>query len=220
MKCGACGREQSVGGLFCQYCGAGISSPAAGQWGAVKSGPCPCGRLLTPQDLFCPACGRARNTTGGTPAGSVGASGFPPPNPQWGAGGYGQNPGLPPSDSYSTGGYSPGGYSPGGYSPGGCPPGAFPPQSPGYGPSYLPVPYPPAQPVYPYRRKDKVSAGVLALLLGAFGAHKFYLGQPGMGILYLLLILTPIPWIASLVEGITYLAQSDESFDARFNSRY
>ena len=34
--------------------------------------------------------------------------------------------------------------------------------------------------------KNRVAAGVLAILLGGIGAHKFYLGQSGQGILYLL----------------------------------
>lgn len=36
------------------------------------------------------------------------------------------------------------------------------------------------------RRRDKWAAFLLCLFLGGFGAHKFYEGKVGMGILYLL----------------------------------
>jgi len=50
--------------------------------------------------------------------------------------------------------------------------------------------------------KKSVGAGVLlALFLGGFGFHKFYLGQPGLGVLYLLFCWTFIPSIISVVEA-------------------
>lgn len=42
----------------------------------------------------------------------------------------------------------------------------------------------------PEARKSKTTAGLLALFLGGAGAHKFYLGQWKMGLLYLLFIWT------------------------------
>ena len=33
--------------------------------------------------------------------------------------------------------------------------------------------------------KNKVTAGLFGILLGGFGAHKFYLGNVGLGIVYL-----------------------------------
>ncbi len=44
------------------------------------------------------------------------------------------------------------------------------------------------------------------------GLHKFYLGQPIWGGLYLLLSWTQIPRIACAIEGVWYLAQSDDQF--------
>lgn len=60
--------------------------------------------------------------------------------------------------------------------------------------------------------KDRVTAGVLAILLGWFGAHKFYLGDTGLGILYLCFFWTGIPAIVGLIEGILYLTKTDEEF--------
>ena len=50
------------------------------------------------------------------------------------------------------------------------------------------------------RKKDATVAILLALFLGAFGAHHFYLGKTGLGVLYLLFFWTSIPWIVALVE--------------------
>jgi len=65
--------------------------------------------------------------------------------------------------------------------------------------------------------KNKVAAGVLAILLGGLGIHKFYLGKLGQGILYLIFSWTGIPSIIGLIEGILYLIQTDEEFNARYN---
>jgi TM2 domain-containing membrane protein YozV/cold shock CspA family protein len=70
-------------------------------------------------------------------------------------------------------------------------------------------------------KKSKIAAGLLAILLGGLGIHKFYLGYAGAGIIMLLLfifgfILLGIPTviisIIALVEGIIYLTKSDEEF--------
>jgi TM2 domain-containing membrane protein YozV len=66
--------------------------------------------------------------------------------------------------------------------------------------------------------KNKVVAGVLAILLGGFGIHKFYLGKLGQGILYLIFAWTAIPSIIGLIEGILYLVQSDEEFNQKYNN--
>jgi TM2 domain-containing membrane protein YozV len=66
------------------------------------------------------------------------------------------------------------------------------------------------------RRKSKVVAGLLGIFLGGLGIHKFYLNQPGWGILYLVFSFTFIPAVVGFVEGILYLAMSDQSFAARY----
>lgn len=60
--------------------------------------------------------------------------------------------------------------------------------------------------------KNRVTAGILAILIGGFGIHKFYLGKTGEGILYILFCWTGIPAIIGLIEGVLYLTQSDEEF--------
>ncbi len=64
--------------------------------------------------------------------------------------------------------------------------------------------------------RSKVAAGVLAILLGAFGVHKFYLGQTAMGLLYLIFFWTGIPALIGLIEGIVYLLMSDGEFARRY----
>lgn len=60
--------------------------------------------------------------------------------------------------------------------------------------------------------KNRITAALLAILLGGLGIHKFYLGKSGQGVLYLLFCWTGIPAVVGLVEGILYLTQSDEEF--------
>jgi TM2 domain-containing membrane protein YozV len=49
-------------------------------------------------------------------------------------------------------------------------------------------------------QKDEVVGVLLALFLGTFGAHHFYLRRNGLGIMYLLFCWTGIPTIASWIE--------------------
>lgn len=64
--------------------------------------------------------------------------------------------------------------------------------------------------------KSRVVAALLAFFLGGFGAHKFYLGQVGMGLLYLLFFWTAIPAIVAFVEFILLLVMSDEVFARKY----
>ena len=70
----------------------------------------------------------------------------------------------------------------------------------------------------PAGTKDRTTAGLLAILLGGIGAHKFYLNETGMGILYLLFCWTFIPAIVALIEGILYLTKSDAEFQQQYVS--
>lgn len=66
-------------------------------------------------------------------------------------------------------------------------------------------------------KKDKTTAGIIALLLGGLGIHKFYLGNSGMGILYLLFCWTFIPALIAFIEAIIIFTQSQQAFDAKWN---
>lgn len=74
-------------------------------------------------------------------------------------------------------------------------------------------------------------AGILGILLGSFGVHKFYLGRNTAGIimlvgslvgyccgLYLILpFLIPVAFgTIGLIEGIIYLTKSDQEFQQTY----
>lgn len=80
------------------------------------------------------------------------------------------------------------------------------------------------------KQKSKWVAFILAVLLPAVGAHKFYLGHPKLGVLYLIytlclgavVIALSLPewtiisfhfpaWIG-LVEGVIYILKSPDDF--------
>lgn len=64
----------------------------------------------------------------------------------------------------------------------------------------------------------KVLVGILAIVVGAFGVHKFVLGYTTEGVIMLLVtvltcgIAAAITSIIGIVEGILYLTKSDEDF--------
>lgn len=65
--------------------------------------------------------------------------------------------------------------------------------------------------------KNRAIAVVLALVLGSFGAHKFYLGSVGLGVIYLLFFWTYIPGIVGLIEGIYYAVIGEGEFQRRYS---
>jgi len=64
--------------------------------------------------------------------------------------------------------------------------------------------------------KSRLAAALLALFLGGFGIHKFYLGRVGWGIVYLLFCWTFIPAIVGFIEGILLLVMSDSDFTQKY----
>ena len=54
---------------------------------------------------------------------------------------------------------------------------------------------------YYARRKDSAVGVLLAVFLGSFGAHRFYLGQNGIAIIYILFCWTLIPHLIALIEA-------------------
>lgn len=65
--------------------------------------------------------------------------------------------------------------------------------------------------------KSKTTAGLLAIFLGGLGFHKFYLGQTGWGVLYLVFCWTRIPSIIWVFEGISILTHSDDWRNDKYN---
>jgi len=65
---------------------------------------------------------------------------------------------------------------------------------------------------YPTKSKSRITAAVLALLLGGIGVHKFYMGKIWPGVGYILLCWTYVPAVVALVEAIIYFTQDDETF--------
>ena len=66
--------------------------------------------------------------------------------------------------------------------------------------------------------RTRTAAILLALFLGGLGGHKFYLGRPGWGVVYLLFCWTFIPSIAALVELIILITMSEDAFNAKYNA--
>lgn len=64
--------------------------------------------------------------------------------------------------------------------------------------------------------KNRYVAALLAIFLGSFGAHRFYLGQMWWGVAYLAFFWAYIPGIAGIVEGIMYLMMSDADFARKY----
>jgi TM2 domain-containing membrane protein YozV len=75
----------------------------------------------------------------------------------------------------------------------------------------VPVPPDPAS-VPAYNQVDvhnkRVMAGILGIVAGSFGVHRFYLGDTKGGIIRLVLCCLPI----GVIEGIMYLTKTDEAF--------
>lgn len=66
--------------------------------------------------------------------------------------------------------------------------------------------------------KSKIAAGVLGILLGGLGIHKFYLNRPIQGIFYIIFCWTFIPALIGFFEGIFYLLMSDQEFERAYGS--
>jgi TM2 domain-containing membrane protein YozV len=67
----------------------------------------------------------------------------------------------------------------------------------------------------PIRQENKkVLAGVLGIVLGGLGVHKFILGYTQEGIIQLVIgvVTCGVGGIIGLVEGIIYLTKTDEEF--------
>lgn len=67
-------------------------------------------------------------------------------------------------------------------------------------------------------QKSKIAAGLLAILLGSLGIHKFYLGYTKSGVIMLLVSLltfgigAAVMEVIGIIEGIIYLTKTDQEF--------
>jgi len=66
--------------------------------------------------------------------------------------------------------------------------------------------------------KSKLAAALFALFLGSIGIHKFYLGDIGWGIFYLLFCWTAIPALVGFIEGVLLLVMSDSEFNMKYGN--
>ncbi len=64
----------------------------------------------------------------------------------------------------------------------------------------------------------KIVAGILGILLGGLGIHKFYLGYTKQGILQIVITICTcgLGSFMGLIEGIIYLTKGDEEFVATY----
>ena len=67
--------------------------------------------------------------------------------------------------------------------------------------------------------RNRNAAAILAIILGWAGVHRFYLGQYGLGILYMLLTFTGISFLLGIIDAVVFLRMSDEKFDRKYNSK-
>lgn len=76
------------------------------------------------------------------------------------------------------------------------------------------------------KQKDHISAGLLAIFLGMFGIHKFYLGYNQaafamlavtvIGSIVTLGLAGAVMWVISIIEGIIYLTKTQTEFDKMY----
>ncbi|RXR21050.1 TM2 domain-containing protein [Flavobacterium amnicola] len=69
-------------------------------------------------------------------------------------------------------------------------------------------------PAQPRQENKKVLAGVMGILFGGLGIHKFILGYTTEGIIQLVITVVTcgIGSLVGFIEGIIYLTKSDEEF--------
>ncbi len=70
----------------------------------------------------------------------------------------------------------------------------------------------------PYKSEKKIVAGILGILIGSLGIHKFYLGYTKEGIIQIIatFLTCGVASLVGLIEGIIYLTKSDEEFDQTY----
>lgn len=75
-------------------------------------------------------------------------------------------------------------------------------------------------------QRDHIAAGLLAIFLGMFGMHKFYLGYNKaafimlaasiIGGIFTLGLASAVVWLTAIIEGVLYLSKSQTEFDKAY----
>ena len=67
--------------------------------------------------------------------------------------------------------------------------------------------------------KTKTATIILALFLGSFGVHRFYLRQNIKGLLYLIFCWSFVPTIISFIDALCFYFMNKNEFDEKYNAR-
>ena len=77
-----------------------------------------------------------------------------------------------------------------------------------------------------FKQKDHVAAALLAIFLGSFGVHKFYLGYNKAGFIMLAVsvlgsfvtlgLAAAVVQVIAVVEGVIYFTKSQTAFDREY----
>jgi TM2 domain-containing membrane protein YozV len=68
--------------------------------------------------------------------------------------------------------------------------------------------------------KSKSTAILLLLFFGGLGAHKFYLGNNLLGVLYLVFCWSGIPLFLSIIDLVILASTDKKKFNDKYNQEY
>lgn len=66
-------------------------------------------------------------------------------------------------------------------------------------------------------KKNRIVAALLALFLGHWGVHKFYLGENQVGFIYIILGFIWISFILGFIDFLRLISMTDQAFDQKYN---
>ena len=64
-----------------------------------------------------------------------------------------------------------------------------------------------------WNRNNHIECGIVAIIFGSIGLHKFYRGQYGRGILYILFCWSGIPALVGILEGVHYITEGQAGYE-------
>lgn len=68
----------------------------------------------------------------------------------------------------------------------------------------------------PAGQKNRITAIIWAVLLGGFGAHRFYVGEMKAGFVMLIFFWTMVPAFWAIYDLFQYAKMSDQEFWAKY----